>query len=337
MPLRELERGMVHGVLGTVFRGHLPEGLELLELQLDEVCSDAQEPRGFVEQHAPGQVGVPLGRSDLQRVDDPGTDTLGRVLGDARLRRDAVRGEEPHARDVHGQAVGIGPDHLHGVVLVPLEDPGGKSCRDALAVEEHEGVPASPVVPPCQGDGLGTLASDARDLTEPLGGMLDDGQGVHAEGTHYAARELGADLVDFGGEIGPDAVDGHRRLHLELHGLELQPVPGVPDPGARELVEVAGAGHGHVGHHGHGPFLLTQGLDPGDGVARVLAVIAHVLDDPGDDARIGGVVRGGAFLAGGVPFHGFPFPVTGTAPAGRAAPAPRGCPWRSTRGRVSSG
>jgi hypothetical protein len=103
---------------------------------------------------------------------------------------------KPTPGNVAGEPVGIGAEDVHRFLTVGFEKPQRPRRREAVEVEENHDVAHRLLPFPRVLDAQPARFADPRDLLEPLRFLLDDPEGVIAEGRDDAFGVGWADPVD---------------------------------------------------------------------------------------------------------------------------------------------
>lgn len=131
-----------------------------------------------------------------QRVLQARLDALRTVVRDADGLGDLVGGEEADAPDVGREPVRLVLHDGDGGVAVLLVDAHGDGRGHLDGLEEEHDLLDGLLFLPGVGDLLRPLGSEARDLDQPLGLLLDDLEGVQPEVPGDPVGEDRADALD---------------------------------------------------------------------------------------------------------------------------------------------
>jgi hypothetical protein len=247
-----LRRLQPHGVHGRLAVGPGPDHdalplAEAVERGVELVSIGVEQLDRRRERLVPGEEHVALVGGLLEDEQQPRLQSLGGVVRHTQLAADPVRGPEPDAEHLLGEAVGVGTDHVQPGGAVPAvhlhRDPRGH----AVAGQEHHDLLDAAVLHPRLGDALEGLLADPVDLQQSLRIALHHLEGLEPELLHDARRHLGADAADpTGGQEPADAVEGRGCDVHEGGDLELLPESGVldPPPGEPQLVALLHAEQG---------------------------------------------------------------------------------------------
>ena len=175
-----------------------------------------------------------------QGVGQAGLDPLRAVPGDADRGGDGVRGLEADAPHVRGQPVRLGSHHGDGRVTVLLVDPDRQRRRHPDALQEDHHLLDRLLLGPRGGDHRGALGSQAVDLDQPGGRVLDDVHDVDAEVRDHPFGHHRADALDQARPQVPLDARGGGGQHggVGVH-LELPAVLRVAGPPAAQPEELA--------------------------------------------------------------------------------------------------
>ena len=210
--------------------------LERAEPRREQVFTYLEQLRGARHQFVVGNVHVAVLDAGLERVQEAGLESLGRVAGDAELAGDRIGGAKPDAPDLVREAVRILAHHADRVLAVLLDDARGERTRDADAEQEHHHVLDVALRREHLRDRRRTCTADADDLGEPRRRALDDVERLDPELLDDPLRERRPDsgerlraekLLDPGG--------GLRRDQLVFADLTLLAPLAIDDPRAVEL------------------------------------------------------------------------------------------------------
>jgi hypothetical protein len=198
-------------------------------------------------------------------------------IADAHGAADAIRGEEPDAGDLLGEAVGVLPQDLGGVPAEALPHLAGQGGAHAQGLHEGLGLDLGQARAEGLLDALGASFTDARHLLQALGVVGDHVQGGGAKAVHDAPGERRADVRDEARPEEPADPVG-RGGELRHHGLgpELLPMGAVLLPGARDphgLPRVHGPQRAH-----HRELLAVHGEEAHHGEALVIVAVGHRAD-----------------------------------------------------------
>ena len=215
------------------------------------------------------------------------------VLVDADLHGDLVGGLEADAAYIPREPVGVVADDLHGLGAVSLVDPHRTRGADPIGVQEQHDLAHDLLLGPARDDAPGALGTDAVDLTQTRGLLLDDVEHGVAE---LAGEPLGvgrADAADHARrEVLLDALERRGWARLQEGGPELHPVLAVDRPGARRNHELSSRNQGGVAHHGD-EVALPARLDAQHAEAVVGVVERDPLHEPGQVLRAWLLITGG--------------------------------------------
>src|SRR5262249_4426568 len=155
----------------------------------------------------------------------------GRVRAHPEPAGQLVGGLEADPPDVGGEAVGVGADHVHGLVAVGAVDAHGAGGAQAVRLPKDHDVAHRLLLAPAVADLLDSARADALDLLEVRRAFVDDLQRALAEDLHDLAGVDGADpFHQTGREILLDPLHGRWRGAAHLFGLELLAVLRVVIP-----------------------------------------------------------------------------------------------------------
>ena len=147
-----------------------------------------------------------------------------------------------------------------------------------MSLEEEHDFPDFPLGLPCFLDMLYPVGSDARDLPEPVWGVLNDVQGFILESVDQTACQDGTDPFDqIGAKVTSDGVGcGWQRRGVIGH-LELEPVPWVLEPAAFQVQLLTGLDTGEASNH-DGQIAPARNPE----TANYVAGLAAAVDEPFD-------------------------------------------------------
>jgi hypothetical protein len=161
----------------------------------------------------------------MQHMHDPGVDAQGRILGNAQGLSDLVCGLEPDAPDVLGKPVGIVLYDGDDIIAVLLVDFGGIGRADPMALQEDHHTTNGLLVLPSLADHVDALLADALDLSQSLGLVFDDVQGLFTEVIDDASGDDRTDALDQPGtEIFANGMGRGQQKRFTVLNLELLPI-----------------------------------------------------------------------------------------------------------------
>ena len=167
-----------------------------------------------------GKVDVAVVGERLEHVEHAGLDAQRRVAPDAHALRDAIGHDEADARHVAREPVGIVAHLGHRLIAVGLANARGVGERDAEALQEDHDLALLPSGERVARGPLGAPLADAFDLRGAPRLLLEDLDGLGAEGADEPLGEHGADALERL-EIAGDAAFGARDLDDGAGGAEL--------------------------------------------------------------------------------------------------------------------
>ena len=216
----------------------------------------------------------------LQDVPHAGLGADQGVMRNAQSLGDGVRGLEPDAVDIEGQAVRVLLHPLDRSVAIGLVDAHRPGGADTMGLQEHHDLAHDLLLRPGTGHPFLALGSDAFQLQQSLRFLLDDVEDLLPEGPHQLAGEMRADALDHArAEVLLDAFERCGRDDPQVLGLELKPVLAVVGPCAGALDVFAGRDGGGRADDGH-QLALAPHLDPQHAEAALGAVEGDALHRP---------------------------------------------------------
>ena len=152
-----------------------------------------------------------------------------------------------------------------------------------MFMQEHHDLADDLLVRPGRGDLRGPHRPDSLDLTQALGGGLNDVEDVLAEQLDHSFGVGGTDPTDHArAQILFDAFDRGGRRCLQKPRAELQAMRMIIGPFARRSHPFPGRDHRRMADGGD-KIPMTARLDAKDAEAGLRAVECHPLDQPGQD------------------------------------------------------
>ena len=139
---------------------------------------------------------MPLAGQFLQRVTDRGAGAMRTLPVDSHAEGQLIGRLEADPANVIGQLIGIGLDGGDGVLAVGPVDPHGASRGHVVLGQEQHDLADLALLLPALLDALQPSGTDALDLQQEVGGLVED-----------VERALAMDADDPGGQSRPDAAN----------------------------------------------------------------------------------------------------------------------------------
>ena len=147
-----------------------------------------------------------------------------------------------------------------------------------MSLEEDHDFPDFPLGLPCFLDMLYPGGSDARDLPEPVWGVLNDVQGFILESVDQTACQDGTDPFDqIGAEVASDGVGSGWQRGSVMGHLKLESVPWVLEPAAFQVQLLTGLDTGEASNHS-GQIVLARNPETANSVAGLVAAVDEPFD-----------------------------------------------------------
>src|SRR5262249_54223868 len=131
-----------------------------------------------------------------------------RVPGNPQPLRQRIRRLEANAMDIEGQAIGILPHVCNGLIAVGLVNPDSTRGPNAVRMQEDHDLSDHFLLSPCCNDPLSAFGTNAVEVRQPFGGLLNDVKYLRAKR-----------LDEFVGEVGANAFD-HARAEILFNAFE---------------------------------------------------------------------------------------------------------------------
>ena len=216
--------------------GNLP-----LEGLLQNGPRDLEELFAVLEEPPSRNTDMALFGGLVQHIGDATFRPQRRIQWNAQALGNLVGGKKADAGDIHGQPIGIFPDHFEGGLAVVFENARGKGRADPMTAQEDHELADVLLVFPGFADLVEAIHADALDFAEPLRAAVDDLEGLRSK---TADDPFGHDRADPFDETGPEvlanALDRIRYRRVVAVDFELFAKAGVDTPGAFHAQHFAG-------------------------------------------------------------------------------------------------
>ena len=272
---KEYTRAAVDHILDHAARRHLqPHRFGI------DGAADFQQLFGETQQVLLRQAAIAIGDRLHQRIGNPGPSAQHRILRDAELFRQLIRGPEADAAYIVGEAIGIFLHQGNGVGAIGLVDAHRPRRADAMALQEHHDFADRLLIGPAGGDAVEPDLANAAHLKQPMRRRFDDVEHCLAERRYEPLGEMRPNAFDQPrSQIALDALARGRRCHLQELGAELRPVLAMLLPMAARLDVLAGMDLGRTTKHSD-EIALAAHLDAQHAKAGLATMEGDALNEP---------------------------------------------------------